>query len=141
MTSVDRTRTARAVRRAGLLVAVLLVLGVAWMHTLAAAPLPAGGHTSGHAGTAMAVAVMPHCLAGGHDAPCRDSPHGGDHATSMCQSTPPGATGVHVPTFTPSLLAALVTAAGAWPATVAVEAAGGSGCGPPSLSMLSISRT
>jgi hypothetical protein len=120
-------------------VAVLLVLGVAWMHTLAMAPLLAGGHTDGHTG--MATAAAPHCVAGGHGTPCHDPPHGDDHAASMCQSTPPTTGGVHIPALTLSLPMAPLPTARAWPATVAADAAAGSGCGPPSLTMLSISRT
>ena len=139
MSRGDRTRTLGAARRAGMFVAVLLVLGVAWMHTLAMAPLLVGDHTDGHIGMAMAAA--PHCVAGGHGTPCHDAPHGDDHAASMCQSTPPAAGGGHIPALTPSLLTAPLPPACAWPTTVAVDAAAGSGCGPPSLTMLSISRT
>ncbi|GAA3259623.1 hypothetical protein GCM10010532_111050 [Dactylosporangium siamense] len=132
-------RTAGAACRAGAFVAVLLVLGVAWMHTLAMAPLPAGGYAGGH--TRMAMAAAPHCVAGEHGTPCRDAPHGSGHAASMCQSTPPAAEGMHIPALTPSPLTAPRPATRAWPATTAVDAAAGSGCGPPSLTMLSISRT
>ena len=121
---------------ARLLTAALLVLGVVWMHTLAAAPIP----SAAHAGTATAVQAMPQCTPDGHHDPCPGTPHGGGHATAMCQSALPPAIGAPAPTFT-SQAVLPASPVQALNLTVAAEAAGGSGCGPPPRSVLSIWRT
>lgn len=120
-----------------LLTVVLLVLGVAWMHTVAAAPLP----PVVHAGTSTAVEAVPRCAPDGHHDPCPGSPHGGGHATAMCQSALPPAIGAPAPTLTASHAALPVSVVRVSAVTVAAEAAGGTGCGPPPRSMLSIWRT
>ncbi|MFF5233597.1 hypothetical protein [Dactylosporangium sp. NPDC000521] len=120
--------------RVWLLAAVLLVLGVAWMHTLAAAPLP----PAVHAGAAMPVEAMPPCTSDGHHDPCPGSPHGGGHATAMCQSALPPAIGAPTPTVVASHAAPPVSTVLPLTVTVAADAAGGSGCGPPSRSVLSV---
>ncbi|WP_238018186.1 DUF6153 family protein [Dactylosporangium sp. AC04546] len=117
---------------------VLLVVAVAWMHTVAAAGVlaPRAHHGAGAA----------HCPS----APCEDpggdeggdqgaGGHGQGHAGSMCQAPFPGGTA-----WSPVLTALPFQAAPpgpSLPTTVAVDAAGGTGCGPPSLTMLSILRT
>jgi hypothetical protein len=132
-----RTRPADARSRSRLLTVVLLVLGVAWMHTLAAAPLiPAPP-----AGAAMAVHAMPPCAPDGHHHPCPGDPRGGGHAAAMCQSALPPAIGAPPPTFTAAPAEPSASPVRTLTITVAAEAAGGSGCGPPLRSVLSIWRT
>ncbi|MDG6108749.1 hypothetical protein [Dactylosporangium aurantiacum] len=130
----SRTRSAARHPCAGLLTVALLVLGIAWMHTLAGAPLPP-------ASTAVAVAVMPDCATGGHHDPCPATPHDGGHAGAMCQSPLPPAIGAPAPTFAASPPLPPAAPDRALTVTVAAEAAGGSGCGPPQRSVLSIWRT
>jgi hypothetical protein len=133
-----RSRPAGVRSRARLLTAVLLVLGVAWMHTLGAAPLP----TVLPAGAAAATQAMPRCASGDHHHdPCPGSPHDGGHAAAMCQSALPPAIGGPSPTFTVSPAAVAVSSGRALTGTVAADAAGGTGCGPPRRSELSIWRT
>ncbi|GAA2574803.1 hypothetical protein GCM10010399_00130 [Dactylosporangium fulvum] len=132
-------------------IAVLLALAVGWMHTAAVAPPHPGPHAQPHRDvTSVAVSERTgawivaatrdgeHCgAATGHAG--GDCP-GGDHARSMCQAPPPGGPVLGSPPPQPSgAVPADVTAA--LPATTAAEAAGGSGCGPPSLAMLSVLRT
>ncbi|MEU0556961.1 DUF6153 family protein [Dactylosporangium sp. NPDC006015] len=130
-------RSAGVRSHAWLLAAVLLVLGVAWMHTLAAAPLPQATHAS----MATAVQAMPQCAPDGHHDSCPGGPHGGGHAEAMCQSAMPPAIGAPAPTFTVSQAVPPATVVRTLAVTVAAEAAGGSGCGPPARSVLSIWRT
>lgn len=120
-----------------LLTAVLVLLGVAWMHTLAAAPLP----PAMHAGPPMAVQATPHCAPDGHHDPCPSDPHGGGHAAAMCQSALPPAIGAPAPTFATLLAAVPAAPVRTLTITVAAEAAAGSGCGPPRRSILSIWQT
>ncbi|MFC5000598.1 DUF6153 family protein [Dactylosporangium cerinum] len=116
---------------------LLLVLGVVWMHMLAAAPLP----PAMHAGPSMAAQAMPRCTPDGHHDPCPDEPHDGGHAAAMCQSALPPAIGAPAPTFAASSAALPASPVRTLTLTVAAEAAGGSGCGPPLRSVLSIWRT
>lgn len=147
-------------------VAVLLTVTVGWMHTVAVAPLPAGRHSVHQTQERVAMAgpaSEPMLIArgcakvGGHIAISRPgSDHDGDlqgghpgghnggydgHGQSMCQA--PGLGG-NALSSAPSLLPSSTvpaTAIAALLATTTADAAGGSGCGPPSLTMLSISRT
>ncbi|WP_327010540.1 DUF6153 family protein [Dactylosporangium sp. NBC_01737] len=132
-----RKRPAGKRSHARLLTAALLVLGVAWMHALAAAPIPAAVH----AGAIMATQATPRCASDGDHDPCPDSQHDGGHATAMCQSGLPPAIGTPTPTFTVSQAAVPATPARALTGTVAADAADGTGCGPPQRSELSIWRT
>ena len=120
--------------RVWLLTAVLLTLGVAWMHTLASVPLPSVGHT----GTTMTAKTMPQYTPAEHHDPCPGAPHRGGHAAAMCQSALPTAIGAPAPTFIVSLVTLPVATVQPLSDTVAAEAARGSGCGPPPRSMLSI---
>ncbi|GGM42586.1 DUF6153 family protein [Dactylosporangium sucinum] len=124
------------------LAAVLLAVAVAWMHTVAVAGIPApGGH---HAAGVVAMTPpaegttsTPHVPSGDDGA----GGHGRGHAGSMCQAPGLGGAG-----WSPALLALPFHVAPtgplpSLPTTVAVDAARGTGCGPPSLAMLSILRT
>ena len=137
MVRIHRMQSAGVRSHTWLLAAALLVLGVAWMHTLAAAPLPPAVHVS----TAMHVGAMPQCTADGHHGSCPGSPHGGGHATAMCQSALPPAIGVPTPTIMASHAAPPDSTVRPLTVTVAADAAGGSGCGPPPRSVLSVWRT
>ncbi|MET7396451.1 DUF6153 family protein [Dactylosporangium sp. NPDC005572] len=149
--------------RAVALCAVLLVVAVAWMHAVASAGVLAtdAHHAGGHAARVMAdagpMSTDPPagltlrgepCAAGAstgsHDPPGSGhgaGGHGRGHAGSMCQ-----APGLGSAPWSPVLLLLPFQPAGGGSrpplcATVAVDAARGSGCGPPSLAMLSILRT
>jgi hypothetical protein len=124
-------------RRVLCLVVLVLVAGVVWMHAVSGghhAPAPLMDHSAG------ATADVP---CDGHQAtPCPHDPVDG-HPGPLCQSgavstgTVPAAmpplTGLAPPVPGDEALTAT--------ATVAAEAGSGSGCGPPSRTMLSISRT
>ena len=124
---------------------VAIILGVLGMHALApSAPLESHG-VSGHEAASGHVAVVtgpsdhPDCERASHpdQMPCPDDTDG--HPGPMCQAgavafalmlpVPFGA-GMPVVAMTPRLTA-----------TVVEDAAHGTGCGPPSLTKLSISRT
>ncbi len=127
-----RMRPAGARSRLRPLAAVLLVLGVAWMHTLAAGPPPPVMQVA----ASTVVQAMPPCAPDGHHDPCPGGPHGGGHAAAMCQSALPAAIGAPAPTFTASSAALPAASIPTLTLTVAPEAAGGSGCGPPQRSVL-----
>jgi uncharacterized protein DUF6153 len=125
-------------RAVGLLLGVVVVLGLVWMHGLS----PRGhshvtGLLDGHHAAATPVSD-PGCESMDTHEPCPgDASH---HAGGLCESG-----NVPTPAALPDLpLAAspaTETAAGVSATTVAPNAAAGSGCGPPSLTYLSISRT
>lgn len=131
------SRGAAAARRSGLrlLLVAATLLGLVVMHQLAGAT-QAGGHRP-HGGGQQIVVQEPHgCPSVGDH--CPDSPHG--HSGQVCQPTPPNS-----PVAAPPVALGLpVAAPAAKPLlsarTAAVEAAGGSGCGPPSLAQLSLLR-
>ena len=132
------SRGAAAVRGSGprLLLVAATVLGLVVMHQLAGAT-HLGGHRP-HGEGHPVVAQEPHhgCPSVGDH--CPDSPHG--HSGQVCQPAPPNSA-VAAP---PVPLGLLVAAPAAQPLlsarTAAVDAAGGSGCGPPSLAQLSLLR-
>jgi len=117
---------------------VALLAGLLGMHALS--PLPAGG---GPTPTAV-WHVEQHAQHSGHGDPDGQPLPGGhrQHSGPVCQAGAVGTSGV---AGTAVLAVAVVqTPAGqpaALPLTAAAEAAGGSGCGPPSLMALSVSRT
>jgi hypothetical protein len=119
------------------LVVFVLVAGVVWMHAVSGGHhLPAAPLVDHSAGAAD----MP--CDGHHSTPCPADPVDG-HPGPLCQSgaVSPGTASAAMPPLTGLAPSGpgdgTVTAA----ATVAAEAGSGSGCGPPSLTMLSISRT
>jgi hypothetical protein len=113
----------------GLIVCALL-LGVAWMHTVSAAPV--------HSTVAVGV---PDCTMEPHGQPCPDDHHDGGHATAMCQSAAVSTMAQPEPLATIPGPAAGTPFAGHLLGTVAPDAAGGTGCGPPSLTALCVLRT
>ena len=132
------SRGAAVARRSGprLLLVAATLLGLVVMHQLAGAT-----HLGGHRphGEAHPVAAQePHqgCPSVGDH--CPDSPHG--HSGQVCQPAPPNSA-VAAPPVTVGRPAAAPAAQSLLSAhTAAVDAAGGSGCGPPSLAQLSLLR-
>jgi hypothetical protein len=131
------SRGTAAARRSGprLLLVAATLLGLVVMHQLAGAT-QLGDHQSHGEGHSI-VAQEPHdCPSVGDHCPA--SPHG--HSGQVCQPAPPNS-----PTAAPPVTLGLPVAAPAGPPllsarTAAVDAAGGSGCGPPSLAQLSLLR-
>ena len=132
--SAHPRRTARG--RLAFALAIAVIAGLVWMHALG------GGHdgTASHGGHDAAATADHRCA--GHDrAPCPADPDR-DHDPT-CQT---GAVGGPFtlagpqPAGVPAAPARPLPTAPS-PATAAVEAGTGSGCGPPSLAKLSISRT
>jgi hypothetical protein len=135
-----RTRSARA--RAAPLRAALpglilaLVVGLVWMHALTA-----GQHRGAPSvvGYAESVAAVDACA--GHGRPSECPPHQPEHPGPVCQAAAvPGVAVVAVPA--PAVAAGRVSDLRPVPvsaATAAGDAGAGTGCGPPSLTMLSIS--
>lgn len=130
------SRGTAAARRSGLrlLLVAATLLGLVVMHQLAGATqLGHRSHGEGHS----IVAQAPHdCPSVGDHCPA--SPHG--HSGQVCQPAPPNS-----PAAAPPVMLGLPVAAPAGPPllsarTAAVDAAGGSGCGPPSLTQLSLLR-
>jgi hypothetical protein len=123
-------------RLLGVLVLALLV-GLVWMHALG------GGHASASAmaGHNSAATASADDACGDHDgsSPCPDRP---DHPGPVCQAgavtggivLAPAASGGAIAPSPPEPVKVST-------ATVAGDAGTGTGCGPPSLNMLSISRT
>jgi hypothetical protein len=117
------------------------------MHTLAAAPpaqsmrpaavLMAASSTAADMTTAMA--EQQRCAAPNHGS-CPDTERHGGHTGAMRQAPAIGGAALTAPQL-PAAGPAPVLRIAPLPATTATEAADGTGCGPPSLDMLSISRT
>ena len=111
----------------------VLLLGLLGMHGLGAAPTagPLTTHGSMTAGVGMPGSQH-------SDLPGPAGNH--DHVGPVCQAS---AVSVGAWAAAPTLPAVIVTASGMSPltASVAADAAAGTGCGPPSLTALSISRT
>ena len=114
----------------------MVVLGLLWMHAMTAAP-PASHDP--HRGATVQSTVDPDCDSHGVGGGCDGRRHG--HPDEACQST---AAPIHGPivvdVLTPAIYAP-VPVVRALDTTVAAEAAAGTGCGPPSLAQLSVSRT
>lgn len=128
-----RDAMARRWARLGLLLATLV--GLVVMHQLAGAP-EFGGRDHRPAGVA-AKSSSGHCLQ--QDGDCPPDRHG--HQGRICQASPPSGIGAAPPVLAvmsevPPAAAVVIS-----PRTGAPDAANGSGCGPPSLTQLSISRT
>jgi hypothetical protein len=112
-----------------------LIVGLLWMHGLST-----GHHDAGSAVGGLSSAAVTTDLCDGHDKPMHCPTDRGHHSTSVCQSpalgngftpAPPQAqTGASPSPGSPILVATTADAAG-----------NGTGCGPPSLTMMSISRT
>ena len=131
------SRGAAAARRSGprLLLVAATLLGLVVMHQLAGATQP-GGHRP-HDGGHPTVAQEPHgCPSDGDH--CPDSPHG--HSGQVCQPAPPNSLVVAPPVTLGLPVTAPVSQQLLSARTAAVDAAGGSGCGPPSLAQLSLLR-
>lgn len=125
---------------------LLLAFSVGWMHTLSTVPAfaaaPAATEMTAHvAGTAAAMTAGQRCAEAPHDGSCPPGPHDGGHAASMCLSTAASNTATTAPAFSVDSLAVPLRARPSLLVTTMVDAAGGTGCGPPSLHLLSISRT
>jgi hypothetical protein len=120
------------VRRAVLAAFVLTVVaGLVWMHALGAGHRGSAVNPHGHA------AVQVPCEGHGSQ-PCPPAPS--HHGGSVCQSGAV-AQGYTVPAPQPAVSAGEPVRPMLSVATVATDAGVGTGCGPPSLTMLSISRT
>jgi len=131
------SRGAAAARRSGprLLLVAATLLGLVVMHQLAGATQVGSHHQ--HAAGHPIVAQEPHdCPSPGDH--CPQNPHG--HSGQVCQPAPPTSP-VAAP---PAMLGLPVAPPAARPLlsarTAAVDAADGSGCGPPSLAQLSLLR-
>jgi hypothetical protein len=141
MTSTTRRRAGR-VRGATVVswprwaLVLATLVGLVVMHQLAGGPHPVDHPHA--AGAATVLAAHPPCPPG--QGQCPDDPHG--HPGQVCQpGTPSASTGTAAPAQ-PSVRAVPATpVAPVSPRTAAGEAGHGSGCGPPSLTLLSISRT
>jgi hypothetical protein len=123
----------RSWSRPGLIIA--LIAGLLWMHALGT-----GHHSAPAAATGLvSSAIADPCQGGGSHRDCpSDLP---EHPGPVCQAAavPGGAAAMAVPDQ-----GAGFAWAGTDPpvrVTVATSAVRGSGCGPPSLTLLSISRT
>lgn len=136
MTAVSRSpirrfRVAWPWARWGLL--LISLVGLVVMHHLAGAPNLGGHH---HRAEVAVKSSSGHCLQ--QDGDCPDDRRG--HQGQVCQASSPSGAGVAPPVLAvmpevPPAVAAVIS-----PQTVAPDAADGSGCGPPSLTQLSISR-
>ncbi len=147
---------------ARLLLLMAVVAGLVGMHSLGSPSLAAaspghttaihsaqaaaaahhGVHTQGHTQAAEQPVGHSDCPKddhADHGGPC---PNGHGHPGAMCQSGAPTAPGaLSVPALIATISSTLSERLVVSPTTAAAEAAAGSGCGPPSLSALSISRT
>ncbi|WP_148086323.1 DUF6153 family protein [Micromonospora sp. HM5-17] len=146
----DQLRRSRTVIRVLAIVAGLV--GLIFMHQLVGTPATGEHHHSRAATSAesahhllgelddpSAVTAGPGTDCPPGDVECPNLPHG--HPGQVCQLTPPG----YGPVASPPALAPMPVAPPPLvivlsPQTAAQEAAGGSGCGPPSLTELSIWR-
>jgi len=119
------------------------LVGLVVMHQLAGGPdVGATSHAAKMAATTM---VDEHCSTpddGCSDdgrKPDRDDPRQG-HAGQVCQFTPPAGGPVSVPALVVAPDGAATAPSAVSPRTATQQAAEGSGCGPPSLSQLSVFR-
>jgi len=118
------------------LILLATLVGLVAMHQLAdTGHEPPHHQHAGSAGMAAAASQDPCPHAGTGD--CPTDTHG--HPGQVCQPGPGGTTPTGVPALAP--VPGFAAAAPALsPRTPTVEAAGGSGCGPPSLTQLSLLR-
>ncbi|MFY1670157.1 hypothetical protein ACN27G_09385 [Plantactinospora sp. WMMB334] len=153
MTAVGRVQCRRSLAVIRMVAMLVGLVGLIFMHQLVGAPVADGHHLSPAAVEEMAGSELqatgpegasallagpdPHCPPG--DLHCPEAPHG--HPGQVCPVTAssqlpaaPAPALLPVPGPVPALAVVLS------PRTAAHEAAGGSGCGPPTLSELSLWR-
>jgi hypothetical protein len=139
MTHASVGHHARAPRSAAarwrrLAVLAVTLMGLVFMHQLAAPPAAPAHHHAENMGPGAAT-VMP-CE---HPADCPDDPHG--HPGQVCQAKPPsGTTLISAPQLAFMPRPAAPSALTVTLSTADHDAAGGSGCGPPGRAHLSIWR-
>jgi hypothetical protein len=116
------------------LLVIAVLVGLVWMHALGGGHAAAGA-MAGH-GAAATASADDACGDHGGSSPCPD------HPGPVCQAgavtggivlAPAAATGTIAPSRPEPVRVSTATVAG--------DAGSGTGCGPPSLNMLSISRT